>query len=134
MTSVTYTRQKLPVRFQGFSPAAQRRVCTDSKLQSSLLFMTCLLLTSPEKSPPQLWTSLCWLLCKQTNVAPGAVPGHSVRMGEGMVTVRLTGSKWEQSATNNPRGTGASKAAGPRGQALSKQKEKGHLQVLCPVL
>lgn len=44
------------------------------------------------------------------------------------------GSKWEQFATNNPWGTGSSIPIGPRGQALCKQKEKGHLWELRPVL
>lgn len=60
-----------------------------AKHQSFLLFII-YTGSSPEKSPPQVRTSLCWLLCKQTNVDSGTTPGHSVWEGEGMVTVRLT--------------------------------------------
>ena len=67
----------------------KREFALTAKHQSFLLFIT-YTGSSPEKSPPQVRTSLHWLLCKQTNVDPGAMPGWSVWEGEGMVTVRLT--------------------------------------------
>jgi len=38
------------------------------------------------------------------------------------------GPTWKQSVNNSPCGTGFSTSMGPRGQALGKWKEKGHLR------
>lgn len=114
-----------------------KRVVLTAKHQSFLL----LLILVPHPRSPYHGSGLpCGGCC--TNKCRPKRNAWTVSLGERRDGYsQFDGSTWKGSLNNRPHHTGSSTFRGPRGQALGKWKEKGHLrpsvavwQVLCPVL